>query len=103
MHRRTFVGDVARAGVAAAIIPRAGFTGRRLKSDAINVACIGVGGMGFQDIRNIAAVPDVNISAVCDVDYKAAAEAFGLFPQAKRYRDYTTRPAPRIAGRDVRQ
>ncbi|HJU73763.1 MAG TPA: Gfo/Idh/MocA family oxidoreductase [Gemmatimonadaceae bacterium] len=88
MHRRTFVSDVARAGMAAAILPNSRFVGRTLRSDAINVACIGVGGMGFQDIRNIAAVPDVNIYAVCDVDYRAAAEAFGLFPKAKRYRDY---------------
>lgn len=89
MRRRTFVSDLAKAGVAAAVLPRVGFAGRaRAKSDAINVACIGAGGMGLQDVRNFGNVPDVNIYALCDVDTRAAAEAFGLFPKAKRYRDY---------------
>jgi predicted dehydrogenase len=89
MLRRSFVTDLARAGVAAAVLPHTGFAGRaRSRRDAINVACIGVGGMGWQDVRGLAALPDVNIYALCDVDLKASAEAFAAHPQAKRYRDY---------------
>lgn len=89
MHRRAFVGDLTRAGVAAAVLPRVGFANRvARRSDALNVACIGIGGMGMSDVRGLAALPDVNIYALCDVDLKAGAEAFGLFPKAKRYRDY---------------
>ncbi len=89
MHRRSFVTDMARAGMAAAVLPGSSFVGRaRARQDALNIACIGVGGMGWQDVRNVSQVPNVNIYALCDVDYKMATEAFGLFPKAKRYRDY---------------
>ncbi len=89
MHRRSFVTDMARAGVAAAVLPRAGVAGRTAtRRDALNIACIGVGGIGLSDVRGLAALPDVNIYALCDVDLKASAEAFGLHAKAKRYRDY---------------
>jgi predicted dehydrogenase len=89
MHRRSFVSDLARAGVAAAVLPGVSFArARGLHSNTLNVACIGVGGMGLQDLRGVSAVPDVNIYAVCDVDLKASAEGFAMFPKAKRYRDF---------------
>ena len=49
------------------------------------MACIGVGGKGFDNVRNVSTE---NIVALCDVDKKRAADAFELFPQAKRYSDF---------------
>jgi len=54
-------------------------------SEKLNVACIGVGGKGFDNVRNVSTE---NIVALCDVDKKRAADAFELFPQAKRYGDF---------------
>ena len=89
MRRRSFVSDIARAGVAAAVLPRVGFAARRFPSSAaLNVACIGVGGMGASDVRGMSQVPDINIYALCDVDQKAAADMYAMFPKAKRYKDY---------------
>src|SRR5438874_1965499 len=85
ISRRKFVGDVG-AGVAFTIVPRP-VLGRccRATCDKLNVACIGVGGMGRNDVRGM---EGENIYALCDVDWKAAEDAFQSYPKAKRYRDY---------------
>jgi predicted dehydrogenase len=54
-------------------------------NEKLNVACIGVGGKGFDDVRN---VMSENIVAICDVDTKHAADAFKMFSKAKKYSDY---------------
>lgn len=51
----------------------------------LNVAGIGVGGKGADDI---AKVGSENIVALCDVDEDRAAETFARHPAAKRYRDF---------------
>lgn len=88
ISRREFTSSVA-AGVAAFhIVPRHVLgMGYRAPSDTLNVACIGVGGMGAEDVKGIAATGE-NLYAFCDVDLHAAEESFAKFPQAKRYRDY---------------
>ncbi len=84
--RRKFVGDVG-AGVAFTIVPRhvlgRGFTAPR---DKLNIACIGVGGMGATDVRGVGKTE--NIYALCDVDDKQAAGSFAAFPKAKRFKDF---------------
>ena len=85
ISRRTFVGDVA-AGVSFTIVPRHVLgRGLRAPSDTLNVACIGVGGMGRNDVEGM---KSENIYALCDVDWKMAQDAFQSFPKAKRYKDY---------------
>ena len=54
-------------------------------SEKLNVACIGVGGKGFDNVRNVGTE---NIVALCDVDVERAADAFGMFPNARRYTDF---------------
>ena len=84
--RRDFVS--AAAGAAAfTIVPRhvLGGPGTPPPSEKLNVACIGVGGKGFDNVRNVSTE---NIVALCDVDTKRAADAFELFPQARRYSDF---------------
>src|SRR3989440_10398057 len=71
ISRRKFVGDVG-AGVAFTIVPRHVLgRGYRAPSDKLNVACIGVGGMGRNDVRGM---EGENIYALCDVDWKSAEE-----------------------------
>jgi len=85
ISRRKFVGDVG-AGVAFTIVPRHVLgRGYRPPSDKLNIACIGVGGRGREDVRGVDAE---NIYALCDVDDKAAADAYVSYPKAKRYKDF---------------
>jgi predicted dehydrogenase len=70
------------------IVPRhaAARSGSTPPSEKLNIAGIGVGGMGAGDIRGVA--PDNNIAALCDVDLRRAAKTFETFPAAKQYRDF---------------
>lgn len=52
----------------------------------LNIAGIGVGGMGGYNIKVVSETE--NIVALCDVDYKYAAKTFSKYPQAKKYKDY---------------
>lgn len=54
-------------------------------SDKLNIACVGIGGMGHSNINNMATE---NLVAFCDVDWKYAAPVFNQYPQAKRFKDY---------------
>ncbi len=87
MRRRTFVSEMAAAGAAFHIVPRhvLGGKGYRPPSDTLNVACIGVGGMGGADVRGMSSE---NIYALCDVDDARASRSYEEFPAAKRYKDF---------------
>ncbi|NLZ07300.1 MAG: Gfo/Idh/MocA family oxidoreductase [Phycisphaerae bacterium] len=54
-------------------------------SEKLNIACIGVGGMGSSDVSQFAGE---NIVALCDVDWRHAAGTFERFPNARKYRDF---------------
>jgi predicted dehydrogenase len=74
------------AGLAFTIVPRHVLgRGFRAPSDTLAIACIGVGGMGRNDVRGVSGE---NLYALCDVDTERAAESFRRFPQAKRYEDF---------------
>ena len=66
--RREFVGDTAKIAFGAAIVPRfvLGGPGYKAPSAKLNIACVGIGGMGMS---NFAALLDENIVAICDVDF----------------------------------
>src|SRR2546426_2590337 len=84
ISRRTFVGD-AGAALAFTIVPRHVLgRGFRAPSDTLNIACIGVGGRGREDVKGVATE---NIYALCDVDDATAAETYAKYPRAKRYKD----------------
>jgi len=86
LTRRQFM--VSGAATAAFIVvPRCvlGGTGHTPPSEKINIAGIGVGGMGGVNIDNL---KDQNIVALCDVDEKHAAETFKRYPNARKYRDF---------------
>lgn len=52
----------------------------------MNVAGIGVGNRGGQDLSTIAT--SENIVAICDVNDEYAARVFNTYPKANRYKDY---------------
>jgi len=84
ISRRTFVGDVA-TGLSFTIVPRH-VLGRGFvpPSDKLNVACIGVGGMGASDVRGVGKTE--NVYALCDVDDRQAAQAFAAYEQGRLLR-----------------
>lgn len=87
LTRRAAVQRFAAAGAALTVVPRhvLGGPGYQAPSDTLNIACIGAGGQGASDVRN---VMSENIYALCDVDDERAARTFQRFPQAKRYKDF---------------
>lgn len=85
--RRTFVQTFAAAGVGLSLPARlraAGPNGR------LRVASIGTGGKGWSDVTSVAASPNVDIVALCDVDEGAEhlGRAAERFPQARRFTDW---------------
>src|SRR5215475_1767651 len=74
ISRREFVKDAATAGAAFTIVPRH-VLGRGMTppSDLLNIAGVGVGGMGRTNLVNLASQ---NIVALCDVDWGYADTGF---------------------------
>ncbi len=54
----------------------------------LQVACIGVGGMGGNTMRSIASHPNVKIVALCDVDARFLDQAAQVFPDASKHKDW---------------
>lgn len=86
ISRRRFVGHAA-AMAAFTVVPRHVLGGPRhvAPSEKLNIAGIGVGGRGGDDLRG---VESERIVALCDVDWQNAAGAFRRYPDARRYRDF---------------
>jgi predicted dehydrogenase len=84
LTRRQFTSTAALAAVSAAIAPRHVFAGQSPASK-LNIAAVGVGGMGA---ANLKACANENIVALCDVDRDYAAKTFALYPKATVYKDY---------------
>ena len=57
-------------------------------NDKLQHACIGVGGMGWNDFNNFLQHPRVEIAAICDVDAGCLAKAAEKAPKARKYRDW---------------
>jgi predicted dehydrogenase len=82
--RRQFTSTTALAALSAAVVPSR-VLGAQGPGNKLNIAAIGVGGMGG---ANLKACAGENIVALCDVDSDYAAKTFALFPQATVYKDY---------------
>ncbi|MFA6242118.1 MAG: Gfo/Idh/MocA family oxidoreductase [Candidatus Hydrogenedentales bacterium] len=59
--------------------------GRVSPNERLNIAAVGVGGMGRSNIK---ACSTENIVALCDVDDAHAANTYNAYPKATRYRDF---------------
>ena len=57
-------------------------------NDKIDIAFIGVGGKGTENLSRLSAMPGVNVVALCDVDAKTRARAAEGHKSAKQYDDY---------------
>jgi predicted dehydrogenase len=86
ISRRGFMGAAA-ATAAFTIVPRhvLGGRGRTAPSDKLNIAAVGSGGRGGDNIR---ALSSQNIVALCDVDWRHARGTFRRYPKATKYKDF---------------
>jgi predicted dehydrogenase len=77
----------AGAAAAAMTVPRHAVadSGKTAPSDKLNIAGVGIGGMGGHNLSQCAGE---NIVALCDVDWGLAASAFARYPGAKHYKDF---------------
>ena len=88
LPRRAFLASAAAVTAGFTIVPRhvlGGQAGTPAPSDKLNVACVGIGGMGKSNLKNCA---EENIVALCDVDFALSEPVFALYPDARRYKDY---------------
>jgi predicted dehydrogenase len=81
--RRDFVRTVALTGAGLTIVPRHVLgRGQTPPSDRLNVAGVGVGGMGKVNLLNLGV--ENNIVALCDVDWDYAGKAWSTLPDDLR-------------------
>lgn len=80
INRRTFIA----AGTAVAIGPR-GLWSQPSPNRALNVACVGVGGRGWDNLSGMAGE---SVVALCDVDARNLEKAAKQFPKAATYKDF---------------
>ncbi len=86
--RRDFLGKTAMVAAGLTIVPSSVFGkkfGKIAPSDKLNIVGVGVGGMGFGNLKNL---ESQNIIGLCDVDWKYSQRAFEYFPNAKKYKDF---------------
>ena len=87
--RRSFLQRSAAAAAAFSIVPGTilgkshGYVD---PSDKLNIAGVGIGGMGNANLKNMEKTD--NIVALCDIDWKYAKPVFDRHPNAKKYWDY---------------
>lgn len=87
--RRSFLQRGAAAAAALTIVPGSVLGkshGHIAPTDKLNIAGVGIGGMGNANLKNMEKTE--NIVALCDVDWKYAKPVFDRHPQAKKYWDY---------------
>lgn len=89
LTRRAFLATTTTSAVLATRTTRANTArvvpGRISPNEKLNIAAVGIGGMGRS---NIDACATENIVALCDVDEQYAADTFKTYEKARRYRDF---------------
>jgi len=63
------------------------FAESKSPNEKLNVACVGIGGMGSTDASNFDKC-GANIVVLCDVDDEYAKKTYDKFPNAKRFKDF---------------
>jgi len=86
LSRRHFMGAAA-AAAAFTIVPShvLGAAGQKPPSEKLNIAGVGIGGMGSSNLRGC---ESENIVALCDVDWDYAAKVFKKYPNARQWKDF---------------
>ncbi len=85
--RRDFVKSAAAATAGFTIVPSFAVSGlgHKAPSDKLNIVGVGIGGMGFHNLKEM---ETENIIGLCDVDWKYANRVFKHYPKAKKYKDF---------------
>ncbi len=89
ISRRSFLQRGAAAAAAFSIVPGSILGkshGYVAPTDKLNIAAVGIGGMGNANLKNMEKTE--NIVALCDIDWKYAKGVFERHPNAKKYWDY---------------
>ncbi|MDZ7739777.1 MAG: Gfo/Idh/MocA family oxidoreductase [Bacteroidales bacterium] len=88
ISRRSFIGKTTAAAAGLTVIPSSVVSGlgHTPPSDKLNIAGIGIGGMGNANLMKLK--DKENIVAVCDVDWAYAGPKFDNYPRAKKYWDW---------------
>ena len=87
VSRRDFIKTAAFTASAFTIVPRYVLGGKDYTppSEKLNIAGIGIGGHGANDLEEL---KGENIVALCDVDDLIAAGTLAKYPKAKKYKDF---------------
>ncbi len=88
-NRRDFIGTSTIAVTGFTIVPSLTVSGmgHMAPSDKLNIAGIGIGGKGSDNLANVAKTQ--NIVALCDVDWSDRTDkVFKTYPDAKKYKDF---------------
>ena len=88
MKRRSFLSTSAVATFGFQFVPAhvvRAQEGAKTPNNKVRLAVIGCGGQGGADLGGMA---DEDIVALCDVDDRRAADSFGKFPKARRFKDF---------------
>jgi predicted dehydrogenase len=88
ISRRSFIGTSSVALAGFTIVPRHAVSGLGYiaPSDKLNIAVVGIGGMGNSNLRAVSGTE--NIVALCDVDWAYSKKVFDVNPKAKLYWDW---------------
>ncbi len=92
-HRRDFLRTTATTGAGLWVVGSGSNLFARSANEVVNVACVGIGGQGSGNLRNIAGVKidgksAVNIVAICDIDDNRLNDAAKLHQKAAKYNDF---------------
>lgn len=87
ISRRRFLRNTIISGAGLLILPNARSAFAFDANGKLNVAVIGAGGRGRDNLNGVAKAGE-NIVALCDVDDNEAAKSFAQFPDAKRFKDF---------------
>lgn len=88
ISRRKFLETGAFAAAGLTIVPSSVLGksfGHTAPTDKLNIVGVGVGGMGFANLKKL---ESENIIGLCDVDWKYSDRVFKYYPKAKKYYDY---------------
>lgn len=89
ISRRGFIETSSAALAGLTFIPSHAVSGlgHIAPSDKLNIAAVGIAGMGRVNLQNVELTQ--NIVALCDVDWRESTQAiFTKYPGAKQYKDY---------------
>jgi predicted dehydrogenase len=87
INRRSFLSTSFKTGIALTIVPSnvIGGLGHIAPSDKLNIAFVGIGGIGRS---NLAGIVGQNVVALCDVDWEYSKPVLNQYPKAQKWKDY---------------